>query len=122
MDDRIQPLGLDRKPRQLPYQIPICVPPHAIARERTVRPNGVVSGSRRFAQNSREQLWRVPPSSCRLARLPSVEAPCKLDRERRTTEREIRSLQLVTEPYLEQTLSFDPRHVRETTVVKTKLD
>src|SRR5713101_3869067 len=122
MDDRIQPLGLDRKPRQLPYQIPICVPPHAIARERKVRPNGVVLGSQRFAQNSRGQLWHVPPSWCQLARLASVEPAYRLGREIRTTERGIRSLQLITEPYQEQMRSFDPRYGRETTVGKTKLE
>src|SRR4029453_6684432 len=115
MDDRIQPLGLDRKTRQLPYQIPICVPPHGITRERAVRLNGVVLGWQRFAQSSRGQLWGVPPSSGRLAPLGSLEAACKWERGRRTTEREIRSLQLITEPHLEQTRSFDPRYGRKPT-------
>src|SRR5581483_2803217 len=100
----------------------ICVPPHGIRRERAVRPSGVVLGLQRSAQSRSGPLWRVLLSSRQSGNLPSVEPAYKLDRKRRTTEREIRSLQLVTVPDLEQTRSFDPRYGGETTPEKTKLE
>src|SRR4029077_5733715 len=73
----------------------------------------------RFARNSPGQLWLVPPSWRRLACPAPFESAYKLDKEKRTTEREIRSLRPVTEPKRGKVRSFDPRCGRETTADRT---